>query len=157
MQINSQQAHTGIITGVAYSPDGTLLASIAKDGVLKLFSEPSEAGSSVALPGPGMGCTFSPDGSFIAVALNHATGMVVVDTNTKAIRASGAGNIDLNICVGCSPDGRQLATGGSDSSITLWESSECQTTGLLCGHRGWVWCVRYSPDGSKLLSCSSDR
>lgn len=158
-QVHSEQTHSDTITGVAYSPDGSYIASAAKDGSLKLYCASTfKELSNVTLSGAAMGCTYSSDGSFIAVPLYQArAGLAIVDTTTNYIRCSGPGHTGLNICVACSPNGQQVATGGDNSKVTLWVSSNCSISGQLVGHQGWLWCVRYTPDGSKLLSCSSDR
>ena len=37
--------------------------------------------------------------------------------------ARGPGYSSLNICVAWSPDGQQIATGGDNSQVTLWDGN----------------------------------
>ena len=159
LQVHSKQTHSGIMTGVSYSPDGAILASTAKDGSLKLYASSTfEEVATVAFSGGAMGCAFSPDGTSIAVPLHRdSDALAIVDTGSWSIRNSGLGTAGLNICVTWSPDGQEVATAGDNSRVTLWNSSSCSVSGQLVGHQGWVWCVRYTLEGDKLLSCSSDR
>jgi WD40 repeat protein len=64
---------------------------------------------------------------------------------------------DSVISVVYSPDGKQLASASSDSTIKIWDISTGQTLNTLSGHRHIVTSVAYSPDGKNLASTSSDR
>ncbi len=61
--------------------------------------------------------------------------------------------IDLDI----SPDGRTLASAGYDNKIRLWNTSTLNEVGVLEGHEGNVYGVRFEPDGNHLISTSHDR
>jgi WD40 repeat protein len=57
-------------------------------------------------------------------------------------------------CVDMRPDGT-LASGGYDAVVLLW-SAAGRPTGRLAGHRALVNGVRFSPDGGRVASASSD-
>ncbi len=61
------------------------------------------------------------------------------------------------LAVEYSPDGRLLATGGSDGAVRVWNTATEQLEQLLAGHDGPVACLAWSPDGSVLASGSHDR
>src|ERR1044072_1332961 len=67
------------------------------------------------------------------------------------------GHTDLVHSVAVSPDGKQLATAGFDSTVKLWEIATGKNTATLTGHTGPVYCVAYRPDGKALASSSADK
>ena len=59
------------------------------------------------------------------------------------------------LSVALSPDGRTLATGQADFSVTVWNVGSGQMTGKLTGHDDWPVDLAYS-DGGTLFSGSLD-
>src|SRR5262249_43674698 len=59
--------------------------------------------------------------------------------------------------MGYSPDGRSLASAGGDGAVRLWDAATGNETSCLNGHRDRVHCVAFSPDGSLLASAGADR
>ena len=59
--------------------------------------------------------------------------------------------------VAFSPDGRRLASAGSDQTVKVWDAATGQETLVLKGHTKHVTSVAFSPDGRRLASASGDR
>ena len=55
-----------------------------------------------------------------------------------------------------SPDGQQIASGGADRTIKIWDATTGKEIRTLRGHEGVVRCVSFSPDGTQILSGSKD-
>ncbi|MEM9488503.1 MAG: pentapeptide repeat-containing protein, partial [Myxococcota bacterium] len=56
-----------------------------------------------------------------------------------------------------SPNGSRIVSGGSDSTVRLWDARSHAQLACLRGHHSAVLVVEWSPDGERLLSASTDR
>ena len=103
----------------------------------------------------------SPTGELLAIGTEggrvHLLDLTNTDIESPANRShfdAGPGGVWV---VAFSPDGRQLATGGADSLIRIWEMENGgKLLKILEGHAATVSAMEYSPDG-RLLSGSVDR
>jgi hypothetical protein len=73
------------------------------------------------------------------------------------VRAVLRGHDDGVLAIAWSPDGRRLATGSSDRTVRIWDTSSGSELAVLRGHGDWVRAVVWSPDGRRLATASSDR
>ncbi len=147
---------------VTFRPDGQVVAVSGPDAVkLHDVQTGREFGSLAHGPGEpgarferfyadeGPDLAFSPDGSRLVVATRTPR---VWDTTTGQILHQLSGHAGAVPGVAFSPDGRQVATAGVDSTIRLWDVTSGAERALLRGHRAWVGCVAFHPDGWSLLS-----
>ena len=156
---HSPYSPTRLITtveSVAYSPDGTMLASGAGDGTVKLwdvatkeniatFEGHTDRVSSVA---------FSPDGT--TLALGGEDGIKLWDVSTKRNFTTFEGHTRSVRSVVYSPDGTTLASGSEGATVKLWDVSTRRNFATFEGHTGAVYSVAFSSDGTKLASGSGD-
>jgi WD40 repeat protein/beta-lactamase regulating signal transducer with metallopeptidase domain len=151
------QGHTGVVNGVAFSPDGMLLASSERDGT----------GSSVRLwhvatgkPGCDLEdyntavetLAFSPNGRILASgAQNGRVRLWDVATGKPIHRAAGHQRLILSVAL--SADGHLLATGSGDQTLRLWDArTGKEFWQTQKGAHGWITAVAISPDGKRLAA-----
>jgi WD40 repeat protein len=153
------------VRSLAFSPDGTLLATFDNLGniaVVEWASNHTLTTLLVGLPRHGLAgvVAFSPDGSRLAIGkdygrislLNWRMGTTVTMTNLTQIT-------DGVTALAFSPTGEMLAAGFAYSSgtIRIWDAHSGTPRGQLTNHTDWIYELAFTPDGQRLVSASADR
>eukprot|EP00873_Tetraselmis_striata_P021572 jgi/Tetstr1/441836/TSEL_030052.t1 len=161
--ISTLQGHTKEVRSVAFSPDGTLLASASEDRTVRVWNALT---GEEALPQPLRGhayrvfsVAFSPDGTRLASASEDGTVRVWnALTGEEALPQPLRGHTEMVYSVAFSPDGTRLASASEDETVRVWNAltGEEALPQPLRGHTGGVTSVAFSPDGTRLASASLD-
>ena len=154
------------VNGVAFSPDGKLLATADSDGTVRLWNPATGQAISAALRvDPGSlngvnGVAFSPDGKLLATAdsdgtvslWNPATGRPAA--SPLHADASGIGGV---LGVAFSSNGTLLASADADGVVRLWDPATGRPAGSItpANFDGGLEEVAFSPDG-KLATADGD-
>jgi len=160
--------HAGWVVAVAFNPDGTRLATASADRTAKVWD--AETGRLLfTLEGHQdwvLDVRWSPDNQFIATGSQDRTARLWEAATGRCLFASLGGHTDGVSSVAFSPDSRRLATaeGGTETqrhydrgfSVGLWDVATGQNLLRFKAHDNVVRAVRFSPDGTRLITGSVD-
>ena len=153
------------ITAMAFTSDGKQLLV---GGYHELLVWDPTAGTLVArvgnIPQRTFGMAFSPDNSWLAVA----GGSPGVSGEVRLIPWDGgpkhdaepkilATHEDVFFDVAFRPDGQQLAAGGADGSVRVFDVPTGVERLKINNHADWVTDVCFSPDGKHIATASRDK
>jgi WD40 repeat protein len=146
--------HTGIVWGLAFSPDGQMLASVSSDATAKIWDwRNGTLIQSLDFPAEVVSVSFSPDGRILAVGgvdepqgdiQNAAIWTFSVSSWQPLLKFPEYWNIEAMVY---SPDGRWLIGGGTSRNVKVWRTGD-GTSVFTLSHAHQVLDAAVSPDGS---------
>jgi WD40 repeat protein len=159
------KAQTGLVVGVAYSKDGTMLATACGDRSVKVWDIKTGRLRNVLVGHTEdvWGVAFSPDGKLLASSGGKFSDrkqpgqLKVFDLATDKERFSLVGHHGIVSEVAFSPDGKLLASCGWDGTVRLWDVTTGKERAALDSFKGIVvHSISFSPDGRMLAAASFD-
>jgi WD40 repeat protein len=174
------------VTALAFSPDGTLLATSGYHEVLLWNLSSSATGFAIATSATGSASAstgiargtlqlerriqniaqrthaiaFNSDGSLIAIAAGtpgRIGEVKLLDPRTGHLVADLATLSDEVFEVEFSRDGARLAACGADRTIRIYDIAERREVKRIEAHADWVMAIAWSPDGALLSSAGRDK
>jgi WD40 repeat protein len=153
------------INAVAWSPDGTLVASAGQDGSITIRDAVSgkQVASLAAHAGGVRALTFSQRGEWLASAGADAT-VKLWDVASRRLHATFFGHLGTVLSVAIAPDSSALVSGGDDGTVKFWDVATRRAVATRWGHprnqesddaddpTRFVRAVAFSPDGRLVAS-----
>lgn len=146
------QGHTGIVWALAFSPDGSLLASASSDGTVRLWDwKNGSMIRSLDFPNEVISVGFSPDGQTLAAGgvdqwPDAAIWTYAVSTWQPILKLAEFWNIPDLVYT---PNGQLLAGGGTSRNVRVWRTSD-GTEKSTINLSGQGTSLDISPDGATL-------
>jgi len=152
-ELRRYRGHVNLVFSVAFSPDGSRLATADANGNILVWDATCEQESASLQPANLVyALRFSPDGNWLAAG--EAGGV-------RLWNRAGWNHrwIFLNesvMDVAFSPDGKRLATAGSEHRLQVFDLQQPRQPAVFTDHAKLGVTVAWSPDGSWLASMASD-
>jgi WD40 repeat protein len=126
------------VFGVAFNPDGTLLATANGNGKVLIWDVVNKQQKTALNEDGVFGVTFSPDGTILATSeyLDETDRAAVIrlwDVATGELLLMLKGHTDSVTSITFNPDGRILASASSDGTVRLWDVKTGKALAVLDG------------------------
>ena len=157
-QLFTCQGHTAWIVCLAYSSDGTLIASGSRDQTIRLWN--AETGQCLKtlsrITGWPQTMQFSPDNRFLASGNSDGT-IQIWDIAAGYHQRTLSGHSDRVLAVKFSADGTRLISSSQDATVRIWDfvSGDCLHVWDI--PTNWTLAMDLHPDGKSLVTGSNGK
>ncbi|HEX5399381.1 MAG TPA: WD40 repeat domain-containing protein, partial [Verrucomicrobiae bacterium] len=153
---SSTPAHTTNVTAVAFSPNGSLLATASLDQTVKIWSTSTWTLQQTLAETNGVtSVAFSPDGQKIVSGSVDGTIKIWNWSSGDCLATIAAHTLPVTATV-FTPDGSFVISGSDDRTVRIWSAADGSAVGTLGGQDSFIGSVAFSPDGTLCASTGGD-
>jgi eukaryotic-like serine/threonine-protein kinase len=149
--------HTGSVSSVSFSPDGTRMLTGSQDQTAKVWD--AQTGTHLldvkGHVGAVTSVSFSPDGTRILTGSQDRTAKVW-DARSGTALLELRGHTGQVTSVAFNQDGGRIVTGSGHWTAKVWDARSGTALIELIGHTNGVTSVSSSPDGTRIVTGSWD-
>lgn len=148
-------------TALAFAPDGKTLAAAGYHEIT--FWNPENGGLLSRLPTQSERIheiQYSSDGKYLL----HAGGtpgqlgeVIVWDLESHKPFRELLKSEDIVYAASFSPDGKQVAAGGTDRIFRIWNLDDGKLLHSVENHADWILDIAFTPDGKRIVTASRDK
>jgi len=144
--------YDGLVTAVRYNPAGTVLATGADDGLIRLWDATTTARLGDLSPNVDViqQIAYSPDGTRIAVGGGGGAVVMAAESGAVLTRYTPAA-----LSVTFAPDSQTILVGERTGLIDVWRTGASDPIHWE-GHSDGVMSLTFSPDGRQVISTGRD-
>ncbi len=170
-EVRTFKGHDSSVLGLAFTSDGKFVLSGGDDKSIRVWrvEDGEEVRRFPDVPTKVLSVDLSPDGRSVLTASDDGA-VLWWDFETGKELHRFQGHKGLIWCAEFSPDGRYAYSAGSDQIVRMWRLPKQAPVAVadpdpdgppgeirrFTGHTKAIWGVAYSPDGSRIASCSDD-
>jgi WD40 repeat protein len=149
------------VESMAFTPDGTTLATGSVDGTVRLWDTASgkQTGKTITVPGgsPVDSVAFTPDGTTLATGSGDGT-VRLWDTASgkqtgKTITVPDSSPV---FSVAFTRGGKTLATRSDDGTVRLWDTASGKQTAAITAGGSLVYSAAFTPDTKTLATSNGE-
>ncbi len=147
------------ISDVAFSPDGSMLATAGDSGALNVWDPVSgELLSSTSMgESSAFGVSWSADGSRVSAAWPNTETVNIVEPSTGRVIREFGGIDAVPLDTALSPDGRSVAVAVGDApEASIFDVDSGELRFRLRGHLYPITSIAWSPDGRRIATGAND-